>query len=115
MSDKPKGKHGGKRESAGRPPGSRNVLGYGEVAAIKAAGLRVPEAAPVDHRELADEALSTVVDVMRGRVHWQEAGPRLKAATLIRQEICGPVPTKLEHSGADGAPLSITINRTVKK
>ena len=104
-----KGKRGGKRPGAGRPPGSTNSLPLGAVQAVKAAGLRVPEAATPEQRELADEALGTVVEVMRGQVHYMDAPARLKAATVIRQEICGPVPTKLEHTGADGEPLTVRV------
>lgn len=104
--------HGGKRAGAGRPvgTGSPHVLGHGERAAVKAAGLRVPKDAPESYRELADEALGTLVDVMRGGVHFTEAGPRLKAATRIREEVCGPLAQKVEHSGKDGAPLGFVIN-----
>jgi len=104
--------HGGKREGAGRPvgTGSPHVLGRGERAAIRAAGLRVPKDAPESHVALADRALDVIVDVMDGQVYWQQAGPRLKAATYVRSEICGPVAQKMEHSGAGGAPLSFVIN-----
>jgi hypothetical protein len=100
---------GGKRPGAGRPAGSKNALGYGEVKALKAAGLRVPEKAPEAHRELADEALGAMIDVMRGDVSYLQAPAVLKAATAIRAEICGPVPTKLEHTGADGEPLTVKV------
>jgi hypothetical protein len=105
-SDSPKKKHGGKRNPpGGRPRGSNNTLEYGEVKAVKAAGLRVPDTAKPAERELADEALGLLVTVMRGGVHFMEAPTRLKAATRIREEICGPLATKVEHSGKDGGPM----------
>lgn len=107
--DVPKRKHGGKRPGAGRPLGSKNVLGLGEVKALKAAGLRVPKDAPEGHRELADEALQRIVDVMRGDVSYLEAGGVLKASTHIRAEICGELTKKVEASGPDGGPLEVVI------
>lgn len=108
---------GGAREGSGRPEGSKNTLAYGEVKAIKAAGLRVPATATPEAKELADEALGIVADIMRGGVSYLTASHQLKAATRIREEVCGPLAQKLEHSGPDGGPLqvSIQINRTVKK
>lgn len=100
---------GGKRDGAGRPAGTPNVLGYGEVKAIKAAGLRVPKDAPEAHRELADEALERIAAVMREQVHFTAAGPVLKAATQLRAEICGPVANKTEITGANGGALEITV------
>lgn len=89
---------GGKREGAGRKPGSKNLLALGEVKAVKAAGLRVPDSASKDQRELADESLDTITRIMRGRVHWQMAGPMLKASTHLREEICGAIKQRVEHT-----------------
>ncbi len=94
-------KRGGKRKGAGRQPGP-NALGYGEVKAIKAAGLRVPESATPEQRELADECLGTMTSVMRGKVHHLLAPHRLKASTAIREEICGAVKQKIEVNNLDG-------------
>lgn len=90
---------GGRRPGAGRPAGTRNALPLGTVQAVKAMRLRVPDGTPYEAAELADEALGTVVEVMRGNVWYQAAGPRLKAATVLREEICGPLAQKVEHSG----------------
>lgn len=90
---------GGKRPSAGRPAGSGNALEYGEVRALGAAKLRVPEAAEVGVKRLADRALERIVDVMEERV-WERQGRNvLAAATRIREEACGPLAQKVEHSG----------------
>ena len=97
----PKGGAGGKRPGAGRPPGSTNVLGLGEVAAVKALGLRVPESARPEHRAIADEAFETIVSVMRGEIYDpQVAAIRRNAAKDVREEICGPVKQKVELSGS---------------
>lgn len=92
---------GGSREGSGRKSGTKNALGYGQVKAIKAAGLRVPEDATKEQRELADECLGTMTEVMRGKIGFKQAPHRLKASTAIREEICGAVKQKLEHSGLD--------------
>lgn len=101
---------GGKRVGAGRPKGSRDVLPRGAVTAIQAAGLRVPEEADPAARALADEALDAVAAVMRTDWVIKGASAKLAAAALIREEICGPIPTKQEISGPKGEPLSITID-----
>lgn len=91
-------KHGGRRPGSGRPKGSKNALPLGAVKAIKAAGLRVPESATQDERELADESLDAMTKVMRGEVYFKDAPHRLKAAAQLREEICGPVKQRIEHS-----------------
>ncbi len=117
MDQPPKRKHqatgkprGGKRPGAGRPEGSANTLGYGEVRAVKACRLRVPADATPEQAELADRALQRLVDVMEEKVFYQVAGTVLGAATRVREETCGPLKQKHELTGADGEPLSISIN-----
>lgn len=99
---KPKAK-GGARPGAGRKPGLRN----GEVRAVGAAGLRVPENASPEARALADEAFRTVVEVMRKPA--RGAGYRLQAASIVREEVCGPVAKKHQHEGPDGGPLEVIV------
>lgn len=111
MSTQTKGKHGGKREGAGRPAGSKNTLEYGEVKAVKAARLRVPEAATPEAAELADRAQQRIIDVMEDRVHYTSAPSVLKAATRLREEICGVLAQKQEISGADGGPVVIEVRK----
>lgn len=97
----PKGGAGGKRPGAGRPTGATSPLRLGEVQAVKALGLRVPEGAPQAHRAIADEAFETIVSVMRGEVFDpQVAAIRRNAAKDVREEICGPVKQRIEHSGS---------------
>lgn len=100
--------HGGRREGAGRKAGTKNVLPKGAVAALKAAGLRVPVGAPEGPRELADRALVRMAEVLEGKVY-RDATAVLTAARAIREEVCGPVVKKLEHAGPEGAPLRIEI------
>lgn len=115
--DKPKRKHvatgkkppGGKREGAGRPAGTWNSLGYGEVKALKIAKLRVPDGASEGEAELAGVALGRMVDVMMDRLHPQSAGAVLKAATTIREEICKPIPKAVEVAGKDGGALVVNV------
>ncbi len=104
---KPKG---GTRPGAGRPSGSNNTLPLGAVDALKTLRHRVPEGAPALLADLAGEGLQRIVDVMNERVHFSAAASVLKAAAMLREEVCGPVAQKLEHSGPDGAALKIVIN-----
>lgn len=92
-------KRGGKRSGAGRPKGSKNTLNYGEVAAIAAAKLRPPPSeAPPEVHQLAARALERITDVMEEKV-WERQGRNvLAAATRIREEACGPLTQKVEHS-----------------
>lgn len=98
----PNGKpNGGKRPGAGRKPGSRNTLPLGAVAAVRSAGLRVPDSATEAQRQLADRALVRVADVLEEGVSSFQAGHVLKAATILREEVCGPAKQKVEHSFSD--------------
>lgn len=93
-------KRGGRRPGAGRPKDSKNVLDYGEVAAIAAAKLRPPPAeAPPEVHQLAARALVRLVDVMEAKVWEKQARNVLAAATRIREEACGPLAQKVEHTG----------------
>jgi hypothetical protein len=117
--DQPKRKHvrtgkkppGGKREGAGRVRGTLNSLGYGEVRALKVAGLRVPDEATADDARLADAALGRAIDVMMGQVHKDDAPHILKAATYVRAQVC----ERDELGDEDGPPLSIQIIRRVSE
>lgn len=72
----------------------------GAVNAVKACRLRVPEDATPAAAALADRALQRVVDVMEEQVFFQSAPTVLKAATVLREEVCGRVADKTEHSGS---------------
>lgn len=90
---------GGAREGAGRKEGSRNALALGEVRALKSLRVRVPENAPPELADVADEAFSAIVGVMRAEVFDPGmAQARLRAAAMVREEVCGPIKQKVEHS-----------------
>lgn len=82
--------------------------------ALKSLRRRIPEGAEPEDVAVADEARDVVLRVMRGLADPMQAAHQLKAATYVRLEVCGPVTQKHEVGGADGSPISIVINRTVK-
>lgn len=90
---------GGARAGAGRPEGSTLALGYGEIRALEAAKLRVPEDASPEVKALADRTYARLVHVMEEKVSPFQAGHVLKAATRLREEACGPLAQKVEVSG----------------
>jgi hypothetical protein len=91
-------KRGGRRAGAGRPSGVREALPRGTVKAVQALRVRVPEGVPDELAEIADEAFNKMVAIVRGSGHRYQ-GIQLNAARAVREEICGPVATKVEHSG----------------
>jgi len=104
---------GGKRPGAGRRPGP-NVLAYGEVKAVKAAKLRLPEGADEESQQLAGRSLQRIVDVMEARVSHLHAGNVLKAATRLREEVCGPLTQKVDVSGAVNVRFEIDLGESPK-
>lgn len=98
---KPKSGRGGRRPGAGRPPGTRNALEYGEAKAVNACKLRLPKDATPEAEYLAQRSLQRIVDVMEGGVSHLESGAVLKAATRLREEVCGPLTQKFEHAVTD--------------
>lgn len=72
-----------------------------EQAALKTIGprWRVPKDAPEEVAQLADEALGAITDVMRQKVYFKQAKNVLSAATVVREEVCGPAVRKLDISG----------------
>ena len=108
--------NGGRRPGAGRPKGSKNALPLGAVSAIRALNLRVPDNAKPEAADLANEALETVVAVMRG----EERSPglafaRLASARAVREEVCGKVADKSEITGKDGGALEVVIRDLSKE
>jgi hypothetical protein len=92
---------GGKRAGAGRPKGTANALEYGEVKALAAAGLRVPEGTAPGIAELAAIALQRIFDAMMERCGFGQGQTVMKAATHLREEICGGLAQKLVVSGLE--------------
>jgi len=76
-------------------------LELGEVSALKAAGLRVPDNATEAQRALADWCQQRIIDVVAGNVFHKLAPSVLGGAKSLREEICGPVKQKVEHSFSD--------------
>lgn len=74
------------------------MLPQGAVKAIKVANMRVPESASPEERALADRALQRIIDVMEEDVVSFSAFSVLTAARGIREEICGKVADKHEHT-----------------
>ncbi len=75
------------------------MLPLGAVEAVKSLNHRVPKDAPPEAAALANHALARIVAVLDERVHFTASGHVLKAATLLREEVCGQVAQKLEHTG----------------
>lgn len=90
---------GGTRKGAGRPKGKGDSLPRGAVKAIKALRHRVPADASPEAQAVADEAMATVINVMRGKGGARFVRERLTAAAMVRDEVCGPVPKELKHTG----------------
>lgn len=81
------------------------------VAAIKTWNrFRVPKDVSGPAGEVADEAFGTMVEVMRGvRRRGME---RLSAARAVREEVCGPIPKRIEASGPGGEPIVFRIEES---
>lgn len=92
---------GGKRPGAGRPSGVSEPLLRGTAPAVRAVTkLRVPEGASEEHVALADWAQQRIIDVVAGKVLPSLATSTLNGARALREEVCGPVEQKLQHSGS---------------
>lgn len=100
MSPKPKRKHRKTGLPRGGGPGRRkgfsNALTYGAVAAIESMRWRVPDSASEEAKAVADRAMARIIHVMEAKVWEKQARAVLGAATYLREEICGPIPKKLE-------------------
>jgi hypothetical protein len=95
-----------KRTDGQVPPikkkGSTEPLPKGSIRAIRAVKLRVPDGASEEHSDLAEEAFQGIVGVMRGDTKYIEHIPvhdRLRAMTIVREEVCGPIAQKVEVTG----------------
>lgn len=87
---------GGKREGAGRPEGSRNLLPMGAIAAVRSLNMRAPADLTDGQRDLLEQSEAAIIKVMKGQVHGSVAGPVLKAAVTVREEVIGPIVKKLD-------------------
>jgi hypothetical protein len=68
----------------------------GAVKAIKSLNLRKPDKMTPEQEEMLRETEDAIVKVMKGKVHGSVAGPVLKAAVTIRDEIVGPVAQRID-------------------
>jgi len=104
--DVPRLPSGGARPGAGRPPGSRNVLPYGAVKAIRAAKFRVRKEYLDDPKlcdpvtEVAGYSFERTVQVLAGTIHSRKAPSVLKAAVAVREELCEPVVKETKFTGS---------------
>jgi hypothetical protein len=80
-------------------PRSKDCITREEKQAIRAMKWRVPAEAPEQAVELANEALGTIVKVMRQGVMFKHARTTLAAAAAVRDEVCGPIKRQVEVSG----------------
>lgn len=69
---------------------------YQALRHLRPTGIRIPPNTPSDHAAIADMAMSRMIDVMTEGVHPSVAPSVLKAACVVREEICGPIVKKLE-------------------
>jgi hypothetical protein len=83
--------------------------------AVQAMHWRVRPEAPDELKDVADEALNVMVRAMRLEIHRDDRGDALKAATLLREEVCGPVTQRLEHTGPGGVGAVIVEVREYGK
>jgi hypothetical protein len=77
----------------------RRDLPMGMVKAIKGLRHRVP---PDTHEALAavaDRSFERLVEAMEGKVSFRQVPSVIKAATALREEICGPMPKEVKVSG----------------
>ena len=63
------------------------------------ARFRLPDSASPEAAALSDRALQRIEDVLEERVHPSAAPGVLKAAGMIRDEFCGPIPKDINLKG----------------
>jgi hypothetical protein len=77
----------------------KNDLPKGMVKAIKGLRYRVPSDLPDEMAAIAHRAFERYVDVMEGKVSFRQAPSVIKAATAVRDEICGPLAKDINVKG----------------
>lgn len=75
---------------------------YGSKRALRACRLRVPDGISEEAAALADAALQRILEVMAGTA---KSALVLRAATRVRDEICGPPAQRMISVAAPPAPL----------
>jgi hypothetical protein len=76
-------------------------------------GLRVPKGASPEVVALADFTQQRILDVMTERVNTFAAFGVLTAARTMREELCGPIPKRIE--GADGGAIVIEVRKFLEE
>ena len=100
-----------RRKDHPKPPAGvrgSSPLPQGSVRAIKASKLRIPEGTNPEDERTAVRAFDLIVKVMDGKIGYVEHIPvhdRLRAMTLVREEVCGPIPK--EHKVEGGLTLIV--------
>lgn len=90
-------------------------LPRGAVTAVRASNWRIPDDAPEEARQLAQQALERIADVMHGRVPIERQAAVLKAATDLRAEVCGPPAQRLEVKGKMGLMALLTAAAAIEE
>ncbi len=94
---------GGPQPGAGRPKGSKNRLGPGSSGLKKKLyhlkDVRLPENVTEPERRAANRAMIRILQVMEGEVPFPSSGVILKAATQVREEICGLATRNINFKG----------------
>jgi hypothetical protein len=70
-----------------------------EMEAIKSAKIRLPKEASDVEAMVARYGFARICEVMAGTVGYRKAPSILKAAVLVREEICGPVARTINMEG----------------
>jgi hypothetical protein len=83
---------------AGSLPKPRG-LSPADYEAIAAARIRIPKTATPVEAKIAQRGLERLIEVMEGRVPFRKANAALKAAVMVREEICGPIQRTVEVKG----------------
>src|SRR5574340_1237728 len=93
-------RNGAMNTDKGRPFGSINPLPMGAVQALQQARFRVKEEYKENDAacEVAGDAFEHIVKVMHGKIPRKRAFNTLRAATLLRMEICDPIVHEAKHN-----------------
>lgn len=81
-----------------KPPTPRG-LSPADYDAIASARIRIPKDASPVEAMIAKRSLERLIEVMEGRVPFRKANAALKAAVMVREEICGPIQRTVEVKG----------------
>lgn len=89
-----------------------------EIAARLTAFLRkhrIPEGSPPELAALAGLALARICSVLLGQVGFRKAPTVLKAATAIREELCGSIPKSMSIDGSLAFSFSAAVRQAQRE